>query len=110
MAGDHHVTPGRGDGDSLSRNGPTARKLSMRTIDDSGGMRDQTMTTAKMQQQWWMSPEQECRFCVSDFAVLAEIFCADCDRPVCPMCIVAVPEAAVRYICPDCREELERGG
>lgn len=57
---------------------------------------------------WWMWPEQECLFCVSDYAMLAEIYCADCDRPLCPMCVIVIHESAPRFFCPECKPSNDK--
>lgn len=51
---------------------------------------------------WWSAagPEQ-CEFCLQSFYQESGYYCADCDRPVCPVCVIALREHKVTR-CPQC--------
>jgi hypothetical protein len=57
---------------------------------------------------WWLGGGESCGFCLLDYSYEVEFRCDDCDRPVCPECVVVVSERAV-IICPECRAEGEGG-
>lgn len=49
---------------------------------------------------WWNQPgPDECEFCHRPFHVEVGYYCADCDRPVCPVCVVTVRDCIA---CPEC--------
>lgn len=51
---------------------------------------------------WWLETGPEtCPFCTGRLHVEVLSFCADCDRPVCPTCLVEES----RVLCPECAEE-----
>ncbi len=42
-----------------------------------------------------------CSFCLQPYLLQLELFCAECDRPVCPLCAThGAPGAG--GLCPDC--------
>lgn len=50
---------------------------------------------------WWLEAGPEnCPFCAGRVHFEALAYCADCDRPVCPTCLVP----ADRALCPECAE------
>lgn len=52
---------------------------------------------------WWLEDGTEtCRFCGARYAYEVERRCTDCDRPMCPWCVVAVRER-VDVRCIECR-------
>lgn len=54
---------------------------------------------------WWSDPGPDlCNFCLQTFHVEVGYHCADCDQPVCPVCVVHVHERRT-VICPDCGED-----
>ena len=54
---------------------------------------------------WWLAGEETCEFCVQQYSVEVEYRCVDCDRPVCPMCVITVRERH-RVWCPECYQAL----
>lgn len=57
---------------------------------------------------WWLEEGPEsCPFCDSRLHYEALLYCADCDRPVCPTCLVEHLESR-SVLCPECHDE--RGG
>ena len=54
---------------------------------------------------WWneAGPDR-CEFCRHAFCVEVGFHCADCDRPVCPLCVITVRERQI-VVCPACHEE-----
>lgn len=57
---------------------------------------------------WWHDTGPEsCGFCLVSYHKELAYYCADCDRPMCPACAVAVRERHV-VLCPECAEEGER--
>jgi DNA-directed RNA polymerase subunit RPC12/RpoP len=51
---------------------------------------------------WWSKPGPElCEFCLHTFQVEAGYYCADCDRPICPVCVLQIRERH-SVSCPDC--------
>ena len=52
---------------------------------------------------WWLEAGAEsCSFCESPLHYEAMVFCVDCDRPVCPACLVERDRSA---LCPECHDE-----
>lgn len=45
---------------------------------------------------------EACGFCRQSYHYEMEIRCVDCDRPVCPVCVVRVRESR-EWHCPECR-------
>jgi len=41
-----------------------------------------------------------CGFCLQSYIVQLEVYCAECDRPVCPFC--ATHRSQTGGLCPDC--------
>lgn len=53
---------------------------------------------------WWLEPGPEsCPFCEGQLHFEALVYCADCDRPICPTCQVEV--VSRRVLCPECYAE-----
>jgi hypothetical protein len=42
----------------------------------------------------------QCGFCLQSYLVQLELHCAECDRPVCPLCATHGGDAG--GLCPDC--------
>lgn len=56
-------------------------------------------------QPWWLEPGAEtCPFCETRLHFEALVYCTDCDRPVCPICLVEIRESR-RLLCPECHAE-----
>jgi hypothetical protein len=54
---------------------------------------------------WWEEAGPDyCEFCQHAFRVEVGFHCADCDRPICPVCVIRVREWAA---CPECCTERE---
>lgn len=76
--------------------------------------RDPPMSESQRSAAPWWAPggpsaeAEECSFCLGLYAYELQVRCADCDRPMCPVCAVSVRRREVR-ICFDC-EEGEAGG
>ena len=51
--------------------------------------------------------DEHCGFCLQRYAYELEVFCALCDRPMCPLCVVHEHVEAQRF-CPDCATEARR--
>lgn len=52
--------------------------------------------------QWWDAPGPDhCQFCQHGFHVEIGYYCVECDRPVCPLCAIAVHEDRT-VLCPHC--------
>jgi len=47
---------------------------------------------------------EHCGFCLQSYVYQLEVFCARCDRVVCPLCVVRRGFAAER-VCPECVRE-----
>lgn len=58
----------------------------------------------------WDGPGPDfCDFCRHSFHVEVGFHCIDCDRPVCPACVMTVTvEERHRARCPECIPETER--
>ena len=49
---------------------------------------------------WWDEAGPDvCEFCQHAFHVEVGFYCADCDRPVCPVCVITLSSRAA---CPEC--------
>ena len=56
---------------------------------------------------WWLQPGTEtCPFCEAGYPFGAGYYCIDCDRPICPVCVVEI-HASRKVYCPQC---LPSGG
>jgi hypothetical protein len=44
--------------------------------------------------------QARCEFCQGDYSVQLEVVCADCERPLCPLCATRSRRI---YRCPECR-------
>ena len=56
---------------------------------------------------WWLSEESEtCFACNHLHAHRTEIYCFDCDGPVCPICIEQT--TTLELICPGCLNSRSR--
>jgi hypothetical protein len=52
-------------------------------------------------QPWWLAEDSEsCSSCSHPYAHRTEIFCFDCDAPICPICIERT--TTFELICPGC--------
>lgn len=53
---------------------------------------------------WWSEPgPQRCGRCLQGYHVEMGYYCAECDGPVCPACVVTVVERRL-VLCPECAE------
>ncbi len=53
---------------------------------------------------WWSEPGPErCGHCLHCYYVEMGYYCAECDAPVCPACVVTVLERRL-VLCPGCAE------
>ncbi len=51
---------------------------------------------------WWLEPgPEECAFCLHGYHYEAGYHCIECDRPLCPVCVIEVRETH-SVVCPDC--------
>lgn len=54
---------------------------------------------------WWSEPGPEvCEFCLQAFHLEAGYHCIDCDRPICPVCVVTLRERRA-VSCPQCTQQ-----
>lgn len=54
---------------------------------------------------WSLEPGPEtCDFCLRGFHLEIGYHCADCDRPICPVCVVTVRARGV-VLCPECHRD-----
>lgn len=61
------------------------------------------------QQAWWLEVGPEtCSFCEVRYHYEIAVYCAGCDQPTCPYCIVFV-ERTREPACPQCATALEKG-
>lgn len=51
---------------------------------------------------WWLGGGELCPFCEQRFSYAVEVRCLDCDRPICPVCVVRVRVTREHY-CPECQ-------
>lgn len=50
---------------------------------------------------WWLGPgPQACAFCLRAYHSEAGHHCPECDRPVCPLCVVERQMSHI--VCPEC--------
>lgn len=57
--------------------------------------------------QWSDPGPYHCEFCQHSFHIEVGYYCHDCDRAVCPVCVVTVREQHT-LSCPDCHTERSR--
>ena len=56
---------------------------------------------------WWSDPGPvQCQFCLQAYRSECGYHCGDCDRPLCPVCVVTV-RGRREVICPACRGQPE---
>jgi hypothetical protein len=54
---------------------------------------------------WWLEPGPEiCPFCEVHLHFEVMLYCATCDRPICPTCQVEIMESR-SVLCPECYAE-----
>lgn len=58
---------------------------------------------------WWLAGGETCLFCLQEFAVGTEYHCLECDRIICPCCVVVVRRVQ-RVLCPECSEQIADEG
>jgi hypothetical protein len=52
---------------------------------------------------WWLQDDSEsCQACSHAYAHRTEIYCVDCDGPVCPVCVQQT--ITLELICPGCAD------
>lgn len=92
----------------LSRGAYMARFLTQ--LDDpTGGILRQGFESEPMSErnstEWWNAPGPDyCEFCRHGFHVEIGYYCAECDRPICALCIVTV-RGQQAILCPECSAE-----
>lgn len=52
---------------------------------------------------WWLEGSELCGFCYQQYAVELEYRCAECDGPICPLCVVV--RETRQSLCPQCTEQ-----
>ncbi len=58
----------------------------------------------RKQLPWWLEKGAAvCPFCEDRLHVEALAYCSDCDRPICPACLVAEGH---RALCPECHSDM----
>lgn len=51
---------------------------------------------------WWLAlGPQICDFCLRAYHCEAGCHCPECDRPICPLCVVEVQVSRI-LLCPEC--------
>ena len=51
---------------------------------------------------WWSEAGPDvCEFCLHTFRMEVGFYCADCDSPICPACVISSRERHVS-VCPGC--------
>ncbi|HET6655539.1 MAG TPA: hypothetical protein VFH57_04775 [Gammaproteobacteria bacterium] len=51
---------------------------------------------------WWLEAgAASCEFCAVAYHEEVAVHCIECDRPVCPVCVVEIRETR-EIICPEC--------
>lgn len=50
---------------------------------------------------WLEWGPEECGFCLGPYHVELACYCAECDQPVCPLCVVVI-RGECRVLCPEC--------
>ncbi len=63
------------------------------------------MTSRSLESVWWLEGSEICPFCDHRYVWEMEVRCVDCDRPVCPVCLVRIRLNEFR--CPDCGDSGE---
>lgn len=54
---------------------------------------------------WWLAPgSATCDFCLRTYHFEAGYYCAICDRPVCPLCVMEIHDTRIIH-CPACHME-----
>ena len=62
-----------------------------------------SVPNGRVPELWYIEgTDVECIHCLQDYAFEREVRCADCDAPICPMCVVRME---ARTVCPDCTKE-----
>ena len=57
---------------------------------------------------WWATRGgQTCSFCLQSYHYEVAVHCPDCDRPVCPSCVVRLSVEVLTVHCPECDGEGE---
>ena len=57
---------------------------------------------------WWDEAGPDyCEFCQHTFYVEVGFYCADCDRPICPVCVVTV-HGQEGVTCSECSSERDQ--
>jgi DNA-directed RNA polymerase subunit RPC12/RpoP len=55
---------------------------------------------------WWSETgPSTCDYCLATFHLEMGYYCADCDRPVCPVCVLAARDRRA-VVCPECHTEV----
>jgi hypothetical protein len=64
---------------------------------------------AKHQTPWWLEQGTEsCSNCNHTYAHRTEVFCFDCDGPVCAVCVQQT--VTLELVCPSCLTNRDTGG
>ncbi|HET6655408.1 MAG TPA: hypothetical protein VFH57_04110 [Gammaproteobacteria bacterium] len=51
---------------------------------------------------WWLEAgAASCGFCAVAYLEEVAVHCFECDRPICPVCVVEVRESRT-VVCPEC--------
>lgn len=59
-------------------------------------------STAPAHPPWWSEPgPEQCAFCLQAYYAEMGYYCFDCDRAVCPVCVVQLREQGSVH-CPEC--------
>ena len=65
------------------------------------------MSAAGEPRAWWSEPGPDiCEFCQQSFHVEVGYYCAECDRSVCPVCVLRLREHRT-VVCPECTPERD---
>jgi hypothetical protein len=57
--------------------------------------------------RWWIEGGAEtCGFCLERYSYEGEYRCVECDRAVCPMCVLEIRGRHAVY-CPECQPPME---
>jgi len=60
-------------------------------------------TKSRQALPWWLQADHEsCAACSHTYAHRTEIYCFDCDAPVCPICVQRTVE--LEMVCPGCHD------
>jgi len=57
---------------------------------------------ASIHKPWWLDEETQCEHCFQHYSHNIGYYCIQCDRPVCPLCIVVVDPTQDVH-CPQCQ-------